>query len=149
MILDRLEQAQQYLGLDPRFPKAFEFLRRPDLADLAPGRHEIDNDDLYALVVKGTGQPKDQVKLESHRKYIDIQFVVAGLDEMGWRNTASCANVAQPFDAESDVELFSDPVSSWLSVQTGHFTIFFPEDAHAPGAGPGEFHKVVLKIKIK
>ena len=149
MILDHLSQAGQYFALHSHFPKAFEFLSGPDLADLEPGRHEIDGDSLYAIVIKSAGQAKDQAKLEAHRKYIDIQFVVAGLDEIGWRNASSCKNIAKPFDADSDAGLFTDPVSSWFTVQPGHFALFFPEDAHAPGVGPGEFHKVVLKIKTQ
>lgn len=149
MILDHLSQAHRYLAINSHFPRAFEFLRRSDLADLEPGRHEIDGDDLYAVVVKAAGQPKDQAKLEAHRKYIDIQFIVAGLDEMGWRNTASCKNIDEPFDTACDAAIFTDPVSSWVTVQSEHFAVFFPEDAHAPGTGPGEFHKVVLKVRTQ
>jgi beta-galactosidase beta subunit len=33
-------------------------------------------------------------------------------------------------------------------VPTGHFAIFFPEDAHAPMAGEGPMYKLVAKVEV-
>lgn len=148
MILDRLDQADKYLSLNPHFSKALKFLRRGDLAELEPGRHDIDGKDIYAVIVKGNGRPKDQAKLEAHRRYIDIQFIVSGCDEMGWQSTALCKKVEQKFDPDSDAEIFNDPVATWLTVGAGELAVFFPHDAHAPAAGSAEFHKVVVKVAL-
>lgn len=46
MIIDQLENAEHYFHLHPAFARAFEFLRRPDLAELALAKHSIDGDRL-------------------------------------------------------------------------------------------------------
>ncbi|NIA06853.1 MAG: DUF386 family protein [Actinobacteria bacterium] len=148
MILDRIEQADLYAKLNPPFAQAFAFLQQKGLNELADGRHDINGDDIYALVVKGTRQSRGEAKLEMHRKYIDVQYVVSGCDNMGWKNHKLCENSEGDYDAEIDTELFSDAPSAWITVCPGDFVIFFPEDAHAPGVGDGAFHKVVVKVAV-
>ena len=148
VILDQIEQGNLYADLNPHFAKAFAFLQREGLDKLAEGKHYIDGDDIYAMVVKGRGQSRNEAKLEIHRKYIDVQYVVSGCDNMGWKTYKLCENSEGGYDAETDAELFSDAPSAWITVSPGDFAIFFPEDAHAPGVGDGEFHKVVVKVAV-
>ena len=148
MILDRIGQADLYTGLNPHFAKAFAFLRKQGLDKLADGRHEIDGDNVYALVVKGTGQQRSQAKLEVHRKYIDIQYLVSGCDDIGWKNHKLCKNSQGDYNPAIDTELFGDISSAWITIGPGDFAILFPQDAHAPGIGEGEFHKVVVKAAV-
>jgi len=145
MILDHLDNAKRYAATHRLFAKAFEFLRRKDLASLAAGRHEVDGDRLYAVVVKADGAGCEKAALEAHRKYIDIQFIVSGTDEMGWRPLAQCAG-SKGFDAAKDLEFFTDRPAAWCAVRPGDFAVFFPSDAHAPGGGTGPVHKVVVKV---
>jgi YhcH/YjgK/YiaL family protein len=146
MILDRLEQADRYLDLQPGFAAAFAFLRRPDLAQLAVGRYDIDGDRVYALVQRAAGRQPEAGRLEAHRRYIDIQFVIAGADTMGWRSTPTCRQVDAAYDPAKDAELYADTPDAWLAVGPGSFAIFFPEDAHLPLIGEGDIHKVVVKV---
>ena len=145
MIVDRLDNARRYAAAHPLFARAFEFLRRKDLASLAPGRHEVDGDRLYAVVVKADAAGREKAVLEAHRRYIDIQFIVSGTDEMGWRPLVECKG-SKGFDAAKDLELFTDPAVAWCGVRPGDLAIFFPSDAHAPGGGTGPVHKVVVKV---
>jgi len=148
MIIDRLEKAERYCDMHPGFAKAFAFLRRSDLAELPAERHEIDGDRLFCMISKGPGRPRAEAKLEAHHKYIDIQYVIAGTEEMGWKPTADCRVVDVPYDGDKDIEFFKDEPDSWNDVPPGSFVIFFPQDAHAPLVGDGEIHKVVLKIAV-
>jgi YhcH/YjgK/YiaL family protein len=145
MILDHLDNAKRYAAVNPWFAKAFEFLRRKDLGALSPGRHEVDGDRLYVVVVKADGTGRQKAALEAHRKYIDIQFLVSGTDEMGWRPLGECAG-SKGFDAAKDLEFFTDAPAAWCAVRPGDFAVFFPSDAHAPGGGTGPVHKVVVKV---
>lgn len=146
MILDVLDNANRYLALNSRFPEAFEFLRRPDLDKLPADRYEIDGQRVFAMVAKEPGRSKEQVQLETHEKYIDIQFVLTGIDTMGWKPKLFCTKPAGEYDRESDIQFFADSPEAWLSVRSGFFAIFFPEDAHMPMISPGQIHKVVVKI---
>ena len=146
MILSQIKEADRYLNINPHFAKAFAFLTQDGLAELAPGRHEIDGDNVYAMVIKGTGQTRSKAKLEVHRKYIDVQYVISGPDDMGWKDLKACKDSLGPYDPQDDAELFGDTPSTWVGVGAGAFAIFFPEDAHAPGASENDFHKVVVKV---
>ena len=149
MIIDRLEFAQRYCDLHPGFERAFAFLNRNDLADLPVGRHDIDGDRLFCTISKGPGRARDDAKLEAHRQYIDIQYVIAGAEEMGWKPTARCTVVDTPYDAEKDIGFFADEPETWTPVPPGSFVVFFPQDAHAPLVGTGRIHKAVLKIAVQ
>jgi len=145
MILDHLDNCKRYAGLGPLFERAFEFLRRGDIASLPAGRQEIDGERLYAVVIRADGVGRQKAALETHRRYTDVQFVVSGTDEMGWRPAALCAG-GKGFDAAKDLELLTDKPLSWATMGPGSFAVFFPADAHAPGGGTGPLHKVVVKV---
>jgi YhcH/YjgK/YiaL family protein len=148
MVAATLAEADQYLDLHPNFVKAFEFLREENLADLEPGRYDVLGDSVFCLISKGLGKSRDEAKLEAHKKYIDIQYVISGDEEMGWRPVAECSDISEPYSDEKDIMFFNDEVQVWTKVPPGSFVIFFPKDAHAPMVGEGEIHKVVCKILI-
>lgn len=149
MILDALENAHRYLPLNKGFPKAIEFLLRPDLNELPVEKYEIDGDRVYAMVAKDPGRKKEDALLEIHRKYIDIQLVLAGTDTMGWKAITSCKHPTGEYNNESDIQFFADEPDAWLPVERGFFVIFFPEDAHMPLISAGQLHKVVVKIALE
>lgn len=149
IILDRLENAEKYYAMHPDFPKAFAFLRQSGLAELPAERHDIDGDRIFCIMSKVPGRSRAEAKLEAHRKYIDIQYVIAGMDEMGWKPTADCKLVDTAYNAEKDIMFFNDKPDSWTEVPPGSFVIFFPQDAHAPLVGSEEIHKAVLKIAVQ
>lgn len=148
MILTRLEEAKLYANIHSRFAEALAFLRENDLEKLTAGRCEIAGEDLFAMVVKGTGVGHSEAKLEAHREHIDIQYMLRGTDEMGWKSLGQCQIRQSDYDPDEDAELFSDRPNSWIKVAPGELAIFFPEDAHAPGGSEGEFHKIVVKVKV-
>jgi biofilm protein TabA len=149
IIISKLQHAERFFRMHPAFEKAFTFLRRNDLAELPADRYEIDGDRLFCMISKGPGRTRAEAKLEAHRKYIDIQYVIAGTDEMGWKPTAKCKKIDTEYDADKDIMFFKDQPDSWTKVPAGSFVIFFPQDAHAPLVSEGEIHKAVLKVAVE
>lgn len=148
MILDTLVNADRYATLHPLFAQAFEFLRGADLQALALGRYPIDGERLFAIVEAVSGRSREEARLECHRKYIDIQLVLEGMDEMGWKPVRDCREPATDYSAERDIQFFRDAPASWVATPPCAFCIFFPQDAHAPLVGSGSIRKVVLKIAV-
>ncbi len=146
MILDTLENRGRYLGLHEGFRKAFEFLSQADPGRLAPGRVDIEGDRVFAIVSRGPGRARREARLEAHARYIDIQYVVSGVEMMGWKPVSACGRPSGPFDPEKDVGFFDDDPRAWIAVHPGAFAIFFPEDAHLPLLSAGEIHKIVVKV---
>jgi YhcH/YjgK/YiaL family protein len=149
MILDALTVADRYANLHPLFASAFAFLRDTDLMSLEPGKHTVQGEQIFAIVEACTGRSRVEAKLECHRRYIDIQLVLEGVDEMGWKAVAECAEPATEYDAARDIQFFNDVPSSWIATPAGSFCLFFPEDAHAPLVSTGLIRKVVVKIAVQ
>ncbi len=146
MILDVLENAHRYTVMNRGFAKAIAFLLRPDLKELPVGKYEIDGERVYATVSKEAGQKREDALLETHEKYIDIQLILAGTDDIGWKPKLMCKQPSGAYDHNSDLQFFRDQPNTWLSIISGEFAIFFPEDAHMPLISSGRIHKVVVKV---
>ena len=148
MIFDVLANAGRYEALHPLFPKAFAFLRNADLMALAPGRYPIEGEALFAIIEEADGRARADARLECHRKYIDIQLVLQGVDEMGWKPLCDCREPVAEYSDKRDIRFFFDAPASWVTVPAGAYCVFFPEDAHAPLVSASPIRKVVLKIAV-
>ncbi len=148
MILDRLSEAARYERLHPGFGAAFRFLRETDLAALAPGRHPLAGSHLYANHDLRIGVGREGAVLEAHRRFVDVQYTLGGLEIMGWRGLAECRCPRAGYDEERDIVFFDDAPESWFAVPPGSFAIFYPEDAHAPLAGQGGLDKIIVKVAV-
>lgn len=149
MILDRLDNASAYLGVHPRVAAAIQFLKNTDLNALPVGRHPVQGEDVYALVSLGMTKQNDPMTYEAHRKYIDVQYIVSGVEAMGVAPINEL-KVTKEYDAKDDYLLFSG-AGSVVTLRAGTFVVYFPQDGHAPGqaAGePSEVKKVVMKVRV-
>ena len=148
MILSTLSQSARYATLHPLFPHVFAYIRSTDLRALVPGHHPIAGNDIFAIVEHVQGRSREEAKLECHRKYIDIQLVLDGVDEMGWKPLADCHNPVSDYSVEKDIRFFHDVPASWIVTTPDAFCIFFPEDAHAPLVSDRHIRKVIFKIAV-
>ena len=149
MILDTLENYQLYNAINDRIAKCFDFLCTTDLDSLSSGKHDIDGDTIFALVQEYQTKPLNECKLESHKKYIDIQYVIRGEEMMGVtiQNNQKIIEVNEEKDYT-----FYEGNTSLVRVSKGMFTIFFPDDLHQPCVqieSAAEVKKVVIKVLIK
>jgi biofilm protein TabA len=103
---------------------------------------------LFALGMATNGKGMEKAVFETHRKYIDIQFTVSGADLIGWDEQPHCTPAPEGYNADKDVEFYTDRPKLWIPVSSGRFAIFYPEDAHAPLGTDGFVHKVVIKIAL-
>lgn len=148
MILDDLSNAARYASLHAGFRAGFDFLSRGDLVELETGKYELDGDRVFALLNRDPGWGRAKARLEAHRKYIDVQFLAEGSEEIGWRPTAQCRQLVEPYDEARDIAFFSDQPCTWIILPVGKFMIFYPEDAHAPLASTGKNVKAVIKVAV-
>jgi YhcH/YjgK/YiaL family protein len=151
MSLDALSESHQYTAISGRFEKAFEFLRQVN-KDTAPGRYEIDGEDIFAFVQQHLTKPIEERQYEAHRKYIDVQYIIRGREVIYWAPLPLLTNVTMPFSEEHDAALYSViPEGMPYPLREGQFTILFPRDGHVPSCTwdqPAEVLKVVVKVKV-
>src|SRR5262245_36384206 len=152
MILDALENAELYRGLPRRLVAALAYLRAIDLAALPIGKTIIDGERLFALTQEYAPKPAALLKYEAHRRYWDVQYVVRGVERMGW-NTLARMTVSEPYSVERDVAFFGGE-GDFFHVPAGTFAIFGPQDVHMPGVAIEEVsavsvvRKIVLKVEL-
>lgn len=147
MILDTLQNRELYYTLSPRLRRAFEWLEQTDVTALAPGRHDIEGDDIFVNVSELDLRPRSAAALEVHNKYIDIQVVFGGVEEFGWSPRSAVQLPRAEFDSDKDIQFFDDIPQTFYSVREGEFTILMPEDAHAPMLGEGHVRKLIFKVR--
>jgi YhcH/YjgK/YiaL family protein len=152
MIKDRIENAMAYAGLGPGITRALNYLRQTDFTGLAPGRYEIDDQRVLAIVQEYEPKPLSDAKWESHHRYIDVQYVVRGSERMGHLSLLAGPKILTPYDPHKDV-VFYEPQGDLLVFSAGDFAIFTPQDVHAPGltledSEPGRVLKVVVKVRV-
>jgi len=149
MIFDSIENAEMYYGLNGRIKTAFEFIKKTNFETLNEERVEIDGDNIFAMIQKYKTRNSEDAKWEAHRKYIDIQFMVTGAENMGFV-LQDYLEIIEEYNPEKDVE-FLEGLGDYVQVNENEFVIFFPDDAHMPGLKIKEnemVHKVVVKVRI-
>lgn len=148
MILDSLKNLKNYEGLHPRFAKAIEFLLTSDLESLPLGRNEICGDEIFANVMEAKPRTKEEVPLEVHRKYIDIQVPISADEVMGYTPLEELPECE--YSEANDVALY--PVgllaANYVNVKRSMFTIFYPQDGHAPAVTPVPVKKIIVKVAV-
>lgn len=147
MVVDTLENLDKYVSLNPLFAQAIEFLQSHDLAAMEVGKTELKGSDLVINVAQTTPKNKEQAKLETHNKFIDIQIPISATEVMGYTAAKDCIPTDAAYNAEKDITFFDGLAQSYIAVQPGMFAIFFPQDGHAPGISPDGVKKVIVKVK--
>lgn len=149
MIIDKLTNSDLYCFENKRIKVAIDFLKETDFSKIEDGKYEIDEEDIYYIKTKYLTKQTEEVQLEAHKKYIDVQFVLKGKEKIGYVPFTS-QKVFKEYDSENDYMLF-DEECDFLIFKEGMFAILFPEDLHKPGIivnGAEEVKKVVIKVKI-
>ncbi len=148
MIVDEVKNGMKYAALNPRFAKAFEFLMNNDLETLPLGKVVLDGDDMWANVVELKGNTAENIKMEVHRQFIDIQVPVSKTERIGWKAYASLSELTDPYSDEKECELFTDKATTYLDLKPFEFAVFFPEDGHQPGIVEGPHKKLIVKVRV-
>lgn len=144
--IDAQEFAKQYQLNKKYWDEAFAFMKNNDLQKMAKGKYPIDGDHVFASITEDPTKDFDKTNWESHRNYIDLQYVIEGEEKIGV-SPVSKATVTKPYDEKHDAANYTAEGKIY-NAAPGTFFIFFPLDAHRPGITPGG-NKVVKKLVIK
>lgn len=149
MVLDHIQNAPLYYHLNPYFKQAFEYLMSHSFNDMENGLYEIEGKNVMAIVNSYDTESADSRIWEGHKKYIDIQFVAKGSENMG-HSPIQYAKVIQEYDVDNDFSKF-ETSGNEITVLENHFTIFFPHDIHKPNLihqQSAPVKKVVMKVRV-
>ncbi|MFW5802715.1 MAG: YhcH/YjgK/YiaL family protein [Verrucomicrobiota bacterium] len=147
MIIDALDKLADYSPLIPHAETILRFLDETDVELLEAGRCDIRGDEVYAMVIRDFAKAERDAQLEVHRKYLDIQILLAGKESIGWKPLAD-GTEPQPYDEQKDIQFLLDTPDTWIQLAPQQFALFLPADAHQPMIGGGHLHKLVVKVKV-
>ena len=147
MILDTLDRLGDYSYISPLMDKVLDFFRETDLSTLKPGRIVLQGDDLFVNVNLQSAQTRQEVPVEAHKEYIDIQVPISSDEEMGFISAPFMPAPSVPYSAEKDVAFFPGLCDTYLNVRRGMFTVFFPGEGHAPAITKDGILKLIVKIR--
>lgn len=149
MIIDKLSNSALYSGLGERIKQAFSYIQNTDFSKVQPGIYEIDGENIFVIVAEYQTKDESEGKPESHKKYIDVQYVAQGCELMGYTPLVD-QEIISEYSEENDI-IFYKCETSLVRVDEGMFAIFFPDDIHLPGIRVGEkslVKKVVVKVRV-
>lgn len=151
MIVDNLKNSALYESLHPCFPAAFEFMRKALTEDVPVGKTIIDGDRLFVNVQEYDTKTEGG-RPEAHRNYIDIQFVLRGIERMPITRQDTTTTTVE-YNPEKDVEFFAPGQNDHtLILRDCDFAILYPDDLHTPGMAvdnvPVPVKKFVVKVRI-
>jgi biofilm protein TabA len=150
MIVDTLSNASRYRGLSLLLDRGLEAMGRLTASPLADGRHELAGADLSASFSSYATEDPDGKQFEAHRRYIDIQVVLQGMETLYWAPLAPLQPQGEYSEAK-DIAFYSGPAGLAVPLESGWFTILFPQDAHKPGCLRGSsahVRKLVIKVAV-
>lgn len=141
------------MGYPAAIVRALDFLKNTDLQVLPGGRHAIEGDMMYANVDDVETKLFETTKPESHKNYIDIQFMVKGQENMGF--FVDHGRV-KPIESYPERDCYFYPNESvdegHIYCPEGYYTVFFPSDIHRPllavNDKPIKIRKVVVKVHV-
>ena len=131
--------------------KAIDFIHKENLADKPVGKYEIEGDAMFALVQEVMTNPRSIQRPESHRNYIDVQYLVSGEEKMEWLAYTDKLPVQEVYSAQKDIQFYEGDQEDGTEfiLKPGMFAVFYPTDVHRPCCcvkEPMSIKKIVIKI---
>ena len=137
-------------GLHPALQDALTLALAARPQEKAPGRYELQGDNIFMNVMTFNTQSPVEKKAELHEQYIDIQLLLNGEERILF-GMAGTARQCEEFHHEDDYQLCSAIENEQtIILKPGMFAVFMPGEPHKPGCvvgEPGEIKKVVVKVK--
>lgn len=87
---------------------------------------------------------------EAHKKYIDVQYIVRGMERIRWASLDRVSQVREEYSKGNDIAFYEGDAQFDFTLTKGTFLLLTPEDAHLPGLCAEKeisVRKIVFKIQ--
>lgn len=149
MIFDSISNYKNYSGY-PELYKVLSFLANLGEGKLVEPNTVLVQDRIFCNPVRFMSKPENECKYEAHQKYIDVHYIVKGVEGIATANVNSL-NEDTPFDSIKDIGFYTGKEEGRYFLRKGDFMVCYPSDAHKVGMMEGEsqpIEKIVVKIKV-
>ena len=149
MFADRIENLKLYIPYNEKIKVVCDYLAKTDIHALEVGKYDI-GEGVRVVVNAFTPKTREAARWETHKKYIDLQYLIDGEEFIG---VAPLSTMKKDVEARTEGDIyFYEGETVKLPIGGGRFMVLFPEDAHAPciaAGGSKPVHKVVIKIAVE
>lgn len=116
MILGDIRNLDQEKHLYPSaVRRGLEYIMLHQLEDAPLGKYELESEEMFAIVQEYTTMPIGGQQYESHYSYIDIQYLVSGMERIGWKRYDESLKISVNRLCEDDIQFYED---SWSLSET-------------------------------
>lgn len=146
MIVDKIEHILLYEPLLKNLRNGMNMVH--SLKEIEVGRYEFDGG--FFMIQKGSTKPITEGTFEAHRKYIDVQILLEGSEELAWSDIRDLKSELA-YDSGKDAERLSGNFDHVMRISKGMFYAAFPHDGHKPVSHTKEqqtFTKIVMKLPV-
>lgn len=146
MIVCPFKDLGRYAPIIPGLEEALKAVS--EITDWTPRTIPL-SDGNKILVQQMTSKDAATQLIETHRNFLDIQYVVEGEEVVGWAPTETLTP-AEDYNPVKDKQMYSGHVD-FMRIGAGYCYVVWPEDAHMPGVHltePTSIKKLVLKLKV-
>ncbi len=142
---------------DSKFERAFAYIEKlqdknsPEYKTLLSTKVDECNkivldENCFVLEQAYITKNKENCFFESHKKYIDIQYMFKG-DEIMEVENVNNLEVTTPYKEDLDYAKYAQSKdSSILKIRENELAIFYPNDAHMPCIKIGENKKIIKAV---
>lgn len=145
-----------------KFRLAFEYLERVLEKDSIEQKrllnYSIDafekielDDNNFALEQVYNTKERSSCFFESHKQFIDVQFILEGEEIIEVSNSEMLV-VSSSYNEQMDLIKYEDTIQvSQIVLKKGDVAIFYPQDAHMPcvkNVNPIKVIKTVVKVRV-
>lgn len=149
MLYDSIQNAGLYAGI-PGMAQALGYLQSLAPGQQPAGRVELAGGRIFANPVSLVTKPVEECKYEAHRRYIDVHFIVEGVEGISVRQVAGLSPLGA-FDEAADIGFYAGQARATCYLHPGEFMVCWPCDAHRVCMmehAPGPVKKVVVKVPV-
>ena len=149
--------ATLYKQSSEHFQKALNYLNNTNLEEIfkevsinKPLEVEIDGRQVFAIFQTYETKAISEAKMEGHKKYIDIQYIHKGVEQILVAPTSRMVKEGD-YDSEKDLHFSKVADYSNFRLTAGMGCILYPEDLHAPCISidaPSVVEKIVIKVAV-
>ncbi|MBR5994348.1 MAG: YhcH/YjgK/YiaL family protein [Lachnospiraceae bacterium] len=144
MIYNDIEQLRQLNE------EAYAILTQFGESNWADGRYNFDSG-LYMNVESYSTQLRESRRFESHKKYIDVQYMISG-EELITVAHVDSLDIDEDYNSDKDILFYKNCLNGVdYLLNAGSFIVLNPEEAHMPCIcvnGSKTVKKAVIKIPV-
>ncbi len=146
MYIDKLVNLKNYIKDEKLLSAITDFIANGNT--IASGKHSLIGDS-FANVIDYESKAFETVKMEAHRKYLDVQVIISGEETVLKQDIGTNPAISE-YNEDKDVAFYAPKTFDKALLTEGTFGIMFPEDLHQCVAvtSPITVRKIVFKIPV-